>query len=378
MLTYNTYCELTIKCNNDKGYVDISMPEYVQKALIRLKHIAPSKPQNSPHRWVPITYGKSIHTAPEEDTSPVLSPLGIRHIQRVVGSFLYYARAIDNTIHPALNDIGSQQSKPTQTTTNDTNMLMDYLHTHPNAKLRFHKSDMQLHVDSDAAYLVAPRAKSRVAGYYYLSDKQGNIQKGEQPQHNAPIHVECVLLKHVVSSAAEAETGGLFHNTKMAIFIIKMLEALGHKQEQVHIKTDNSTAEAFSNSVLKEKRSKTWDMRWWWLQDKTRSNQFKIYWDKGTNNKADYQTKHFGPSYHQQVRPIYIHKGFNLSEQMNYVRGCVECLQRGSAQQPGTKCTPLGAYNQGNTLAHLETHNYPLGGAYPYDMTRKVPLGLNQ
>ena len=118
------------------------MPEYVQKALIRLKHIAPSKPQNSPHRWVPITYGKSIHTAPEEDTSPVLPPLGIRHIQRVVGSFLYYARAIDNTIHPALNDIGSQQSKPTQTTTNDTNMLMDYLHTHPNAKLRFHKSDM--------------------------------------------------------------------------------------------------------------------------------------------------------------------------------------------------------------------------------------------
>ena len=39
-----------------------------------------------------------------------------------------------------------------------------------------------------------------------------------------------VLLKHVVSSAVEAETGGLFHNTKMAIFIIKMLESLGHKQ----------------------------------------------------------------------------------------------------------------------------------------------------
>ena len=53
-------------------------------------------------------YGKKIHNAPAEDTSPLLSPVGIKHIQQVVGSFLYYARAIDNTIHPALNDIGSQ------------------------------------------------------------------------------------------------------------------------------------------------------------------------------------------------------------------------------------------------------------------------------
>ena len=209
--------------------------------------------------------------------SPLLSPIGVQNMQRVVGSFLYDARAINNTIHPALNDIGSQQSKPTQNTNNDADILMDYLHTHPNAKLRFHKSDIQLHIDSDAVYLVAPRAKSRVTGYYYMSNKQENIQQGEQPQHNAPIHVECVLLKHVVSSSAEAEIGALFHNTKMTIFIIKMLESLGHKQDKVHIKTDNSTAQAFSNSVLKEKRSKTWDMRWWWLQDKTKSNQFKIY-----------------------------------------------------------------------------------------------------
>ena len=89
-----------------------------------------------------------------------------RHIQRVVGSLLYYERAIDNTIHTALNSLGAHQSKPTETTRNDANMLMDYLHTHPNVRLRYHKSDMQLHIDSDAAYLVAPKAKSRVAGYF--------------------------------------------------------------------------------------------------------------------------------------------------------------------------------------------------------------------
>ena len=48
---------------------------------------------------------------------------------------------------------------------------MDYLHTHPSAKLRSHKSDMCLHIDTNAAYLVAPKAKSRIAGYYYLSNK---------------------------------------------------------------------------------------------------------------------------------------------------------------------------------------------------------------
>ena len=48
-------------------------------------------------------------------------------------------------------------------------MLLDYLATHSTSTLRFHCSDMQLHIDTDAAYLVAPNSKSRVAGYYYLS-----------------------------------------------------------------------------------------------------------------------------------------------------------------------------------------------------------------
>ena len=47
---------------------------------------------------------------------------------------------------------------------------MDYLHTYPNAYIRFYASDMILHVDSDAAYLVAPKARSRIAGCFHLSE----------------------------------------------------------------------------------------------------------------------------------------------------------------------------------------------------------------
>ena len=84
-------------------------------------------------------------------------------------------------------------------------------------KLRYYASDMQLHVDSDAAYLVAPKAKSRVAGYFYLSNKYTPGSGIPKPQFNTPIHIECQLLKHVVSSAAEAETSGIFHNSGTAI-----------------------------------------------------------------------------------------------------------------------------------------------------------------
>ena len=144
-----------------------------------------------------------------------------------------------------------------------------------------------------------------------------------QPTLNAPIHIECTLLKHVVLSVAEAEIGALFHNAKTAIHIRKMLEALGHRQQTIRIKTDNSTAESYCNKTLKEKRSKSWDMRWWWLQDKIKNKEFHVYLDKGKNNYVYYHTKHFPPLYHQQIRPKYILKGYNISLNNTYVRGCV-------------------------------------------------------
>ena len=48
---------------------------------------------------------------------------------------------------------------------------------------------MCLHIDTDAAYLVAPEAKSQIAGYYYLSNKYTPTQP-PTPIHstlNAPI-----------------------------------------------------------------------------------------------------------------------------------------------------------------------------------------------
>ena len=76
---------------------------------------------------------------------------------------------------------------------------------------------MKLYVVSDAAYLVAPKAKSRIAGYFYCSDT--TTTKSYTPPLNGPLHVECKVLQHVVMSAAEAEIAGLFYNCQTAIYL---------------------------------------------------------------------------------------------------------------------------------------------------------------
>ena len=98
-----------------------------------------------------------------------------------------------------------------------------------------------------------------------------------------------------------------------------MLIALGHPQPPTPIRTDNSTASSFANSAYTPKRSKSWDMRYHWLQDRVKSKDFYIYWDKGKINRADYHTKHFSPSYHQEQRKHYILQGHLLTQKMKNV-----------------------------------------------------------
>ena len=50
---------LTIKWNYNKGWVDISMPGYVKRALNRFKHIAGRRQQHSPHAWNKPTFRKA-------------------------------------------------------------------------------------------------------------------------------------------------------------------------------------------------------------------------------------------------------------------------------------------------------------------------------
>ena len=281
------------------------MDGYVAKALHKLQHKNPKSKQDAPHKWTIPAYGKrSPQIAPTDDTSAILPPKEKTRVQSIVGLFLYYGRAVDLTILTALNDIGIKQSAPTKTTKEKTIMLLDYLASHPNAKIRFKKSRMQLMIDTDAAYLVAPGAKSRIGGYFYLGCGDTETVQNQPP--NAPVHVECTLLKNIVASAAEAETGGIFNNCQIGIHIKRLLEVLGHQQRDIPVKTDNATACAFANNTFRQKRSKAWDMRYNWIRDQTANKTFKVYWMEGLRNWADYFTKHHAPRHYREMRPKYL------------------------------------------------------------------------
>ena len=93
------------------------MNNFVMKTLRKLLHSPSTRKQHAPHQWQLPVYGQNRQFAPTPDSSQVLDAKGIKHVQRVVGSFLYYARAIDNTIITALNEIASMQAQPMQKTT---------------------------------------------------------------------------------------------------------------------------------------------------------------------------------------------------------------------------------------------------------------------
>ena len=75
--------------------------------------------------------------------------------------------------------------------------------TYPNTYLWFHASNMILNVDSDAAYLVAPKGGTHIADCLQFN----HTSNPKYDKHlNEFILVDCTTMFHVVSSTAEAET----------------------------------------------------------------------------------------------------------------------------------------------------------------------------
>ena len=109
----------------------------------------------------------------QEDLSKLLRPEQFEAIKRIVGKFLYYARVIDNTMAHMMNHIGSQKCKGTQKLMQAVTNFLNYAASNLNAKMIYRKSDMVYKIDSYAASLVCPDARSRAGGYHYL-DNAGN------------------------------------------------------------------------------------------------------------------------------------------------------------------------------------------------------------
>jgi len=305
------YCGLTLVWDYIARTVDISIPGYIEKALLRFQHSTASRPQHSPYAWAKPNYGvKTQLTAPPDTSAPLAQP-EIKRLQEIVGSLLYYARAVDSTMLVALGSLASAQTKGTQATAQATTQLLNYCATHPDATVRYHASDMQLHIHSDASYLSEAKARSRAGGTFFLSSRPKDPTKApdpdsEPPPHNGAIHTLSSIMQVVLSSATEAEFAALFFNAKDGAMLRTTLAEMGHPQPATTIQTDNSCAAGICNDTVKQHRSKAIDMRFYWVRDRVRQGQFLIHWRRGTDNLADYFTKHHSPSHHRLMRSRYL------------------------------------------------------------------------
>jgi len=73
---------------------------------------------------------------------------------------------------------------------------------------------MTLQIDSDAAYLVAPGARSCASGYcyHYLSNIGGT-------KFNGPVPTLAKVIKNVMASAAGAGIGALYMNVHVGVYL---------------------------------------------------------------------------------------------------------------------------------------------------------------
>ena len=299
------YCGISLRWDYEKRTLDIGMPGYIKKALAKYKHEAPRKPQHSPYPVVPRKYGAAAQDPIPPDESPKLEEGDRRRIQQVVGTILYYARAVDMTVLAALSSIASQQSKATEGTMAQLKHMLDYLATHPDATVRFHASDMILNIHSDASYLSEPGGKSRAAGHFFL----GWIPRdGEPIRLNGAFFTLCSILKFVAASAAEAELGALFLNMREGRIFRLALEELGHPQPPTPIHCDNATAAGIVNGTIRRQRSRMFEMRYFYACDQVDKKYFLVYWHPGAENLGDYASKHHEAAHHKLVRPIYLHE----------------------------------------------------------------------
>ena len=128
---------------------------------------------------------------------------------------------------PSLNTLLSAQSKPASSSNQDITRFFYYTDTHPNATIRYHRSNMVLHIYSDTYFFV-----------------------------NLMIKVQ----KDIFFSVINHSTQSIFHHCKTSVLIRETLQGIGYCQAPTPIQTYNTIVVGFATSTIKHKRAKVMDM----------------------------------------------------------------------------------------------------------------------
>ncbi len=181
----------------------------------------PAALEHSPHGWQCPVYGTAQQMAPAPDATTPLPAAGITRLQQIIGTLLYYARAVDPTLLVALGLLAAAQANGMEATATAAVQLLNYCATHPDACIRYKASGMTLYIHLDASYLSEPQACSRAGGHFFLSQVPTDPKQppSRQPMPNGPLHTTSLILRNVMALEAEAELGALFNNAQQATIL---------------------------------------------------------------------------------------------------------------------------------------------------------------
>ena len=160
---------------------------------------------------------------------------------------------------------------------------------------------MILAFGTDASYHSYLGGKIRAAAYYYMTNKV------HKEFSNGVIDVLSTIIKHIIFSASEAETGALYYGYKHAIPDKVKLQEMGHPQSKpTSVTTDNNTAHVLTMGTMTLKASKSNDMRFYCMKCCKVEQLFGFLWAHVPKNCADYPSKHHHSLHHLHVRPNYV------------------------------------------------------------------------
>ena len=132
-------------------HVNISMPRYITDNMRKFQHSKPDCPQGSRYPRTKTTYGQKIQLSKQSSSSPKLNTKNTNHVQSINGTFLYYTRTINPTLLPALNEISTSKSAPTQDILNKCKQVLNSAAMYPLKTIQYHASNMILMADTNIA-----------------------------------------------------------------------------------------------------------------------------------------------------------------------------------------------------------------------------------
>ena len=115
----------------------------------------------------------------------------------------------------------------------------------------------------------------------------------------------------------------MFLNAKEAKIIRRTLEELGHPQPPTPMHYDNATSAGIGNNTVKKQRSRSMDMRYFYICDLVKHGIVNVKWHPRQENLVDYASKHHDAKHYKMVRPLYLQEINSPRELLQAMTPCV-------------------------------------------------------